>query len=106
MKQQKFLEAFILSDSESVQLPGFKLKFLGKNKQQIREFKIDNYNFEVSQGLDHKNFSWNAGLGMIAPAEIEFLGKTYLIEIEPLSGFKNLFIAEVRIVVKPSTSEP
>lgn len=74
----------VVSYSKGSQLkyPDFTLEYIGEREEKTGvglTFKF--YDFSVTNGASKKTVSWSSGTGDIGPAQFEFEGKQYQLEL-------------------------
>jgi hypothetical protein len=68
---------------QKIEFPDFRVEYLGERRKSLpvypRGFLY--YDFKISRGKAEKVVSWTTGTGIIDPADFEFDGKRYHIEL-------------------------
>ncbi|RPI18943.1 MAG: hypothetical protein EHM58_03545 [Ignavibacteriae bacterium] len=72
--------------NKTIAFPDFDLTYIGERKETSKfpngnSFTFTFYDFKIKKGDVEKTISWSSGTGDIAPANFEFNGQKYTLEL-------------------------
>jgi hypothetical protein len=71
---------------KTIAFPDFDLTYMGERKETVKfpngnSFTFTYFDFKIKKGEQEKTISWTSGTGEIAPANFEFNGNKYTLEL-------------------------
>lgn len=76
-------------EADSFELPDFTITFLGETKVENAHYvnKYFVYNdYEIKGGAESIIVSWTPGTGFVSPGNFEFVGKKWVLDVQPGKG--------------------
>lgn len=91
--------------NKPINYPDFEITYIGERKQTStfpngNSFTFTYYDFKLKKGAEEKTISWTSGTGIIEPANFEFNGMKFQLELRSYEKEKKKLDNDEMVITK------